>query len=153
MAPASPRTDTAQAPTAPPEAAWRRVYKGLCDAQRLRILHLLRAGPLCVCHLTEILGTHQVQVSKQLRYMRDLGLLSVRRHAQWRIYRIREDSSPLLEANLRCLEDCYGEDLRFAEDLRRRDEVLFRANDEEGDCSVVPRDAPPWPDAVPDARS
>lgn len=117
---------------------WLRVYKCLCDEQRLRILNLLQAGPLCVCHLTEILGTTQVRVSKQLRYMKDLGLVSVRRRAQWRIYRIREDSSPLLEENLRCLQDCYGEDLRFAEDLERRQQVLQSMGREESSCAGLP---------------
>ena len=137
MATASPRTASATPPMAPPEGAWLRVYKCLCDTQRLRILNLLRAGPLCVCHLTEILGTSQVRVSKQLRYMKDLGLVSVRRRAQWRIYRIREDSSPLLEENLRCLQDCHGEDLRFAEDLRQREALLRRGRREDASCAAL----------------
>ena len=32
-----------------------RIYECLCDATRLRILHLLTHGPLCVCHIQEIL--------------------------------------------------------------------------------------------------
>ncbi|MCD8482802.1 MAG: metalloregulator ArsR/SmtB family transcription factor [Verrucomicrobia bacterium] len=51
------------------------VYKCLCDEQRLRILNLLKAGPLCVCHLMEILETDQVKISKQLKYMKDHGLV------------------------------------------------------------------------------
>lgn len=102
------------------------IYKCLCDVQRLRILNLLREGPLCVCHLMEILDESQVKVSKQLLYMKRLGLLEAERHAQWRVYRIREPRNPLLEENLRCLQDVASEDLRFAEDSRARGRILRR---------------------------
>lgn len=103
------------------------VYKCFCDTQRLRILNLLSRGPLCVCHLMEILDVDQVKMSKQLQYMKKLGMLEVERVAQWRIYRIVDSPSPLLEENLRCLQDFAGEDLNFAGDLRRREEVLNRS--------------------------
>ncbi|MBC2604018.1 ArsR/SmtB family transcription factor [Puniceicoccus vermicola] len=106
-----------------------RVYKCLCDVQRLRILNLLREGPLCVCHLMEILEADQVKMSKQLQYMKKLGMLEVERVAQWRIYRIATPTNPLVEENLRCLQDCGPEDLRFAEDLRKRKEVLARSDE------------------------
>ncbi len=103
------------------------LYKCLCDKQRLRILNLLREGPLCVCHLMEILDADQVKMSKQLRYMKKLGMLEAERAAQWRIYRIASQGNPLLEQNLRCLQDYASEDLRFREDLRARKEVLARS--------------------------
>jgi ArsR family transcriptional regulator len=72
----------------------------------------------------KILGEEQVKMSKQLAYMKRLGLLEVDRHAQWRIYRLREPRSPLLVENLKCLQDVAGEDFKFAEDLRERDRIL-----------------------------
>ena len=42
------------------------IYKCIADPQRLRILNLLEAGPLCVCHMQEILEVPQVKMSKQL---------------------------------------------------------------------------------------
>ena len=104
-----------------------RVYKCLCDAQRLRILNLLSRGPLCVCHLMEVLAVDQVKMSKQLQYMRKLGVLEVEKVAQWRIYRISDSPSPLLLENLRCLQSLSGEELPFEEDLQRRAEVLERS--------------------------
>lgn len=103
------------------------IYKCLCDEQRLRILNLLREGPLCVCHLMEILDADQVKVSKQLRYMKDLGIVEGERHAQWVIYRLADEGHPLLTENLKCLQDCAGESLAFAEDLRKRRTVTARA--------------------------
>ena len=52
-----------------------RIYKCLCDPLRLRVLNLLQEGPLCVCHLMEILDCDQVRMSKQLRYMKEQGMV------------------------------------------------------------------------------
>jgi len=116
-----------------------QVYKCLCDRQRLRILNLLRAGPLCVCHLMDILEVDQVKMSKQLQYMRQKDIVEVERVAQWRVYRISRRSSPLLEENLKCLQDCQSEQLGFAEDMLRRKELLARAEQDSavGLCCAV----------------
>lgn len=112
------------------------VYKCLCDRQRLRILNLLRGGPLCVCHLMEILEADQVKVSKQLRYMKEHGLVASERRAQWMIYRLAEPSNPLLEENLRCLQDCAGEELCFREDLKKRAAILKRLRKDGPACAA-----------------
>jgi len=111
------------------------IYKCLCDRQRLRILNLLRAGPLCVCHLMEILETDQVKTSKQLRYMKELAMVEAERQAQWMIYRLPEPRHPLLEENLKCLQDCAGEELCFKEDLKRRAKLIRRLSKETSGCS------------------
>ncbi len=114
-----------------------RIYKCLCDEQRLRILNLLRLGPLCVCHLMEILGEEQVKVSKQLRYMKELGIVEGERWAQWMVYRLAEEDNPLLRENLRCLQDVAGERLAFGEDLRKRAEVMERVGMEGSACAAA----------------
>lgn len=111
------------------------IYKCLCDRQRLRILNLLREGPLCVCHLMEILESDQVKTSKQLRYMKELGMVESERQAQWMIYRLPEPPHPLLVENLKCLQDCAGEDLRFKADLKLRAKVLQRLRKEPSACA------------------
>ncbi len=95
------------------------VYKCLCDETRLRILNLLNHGPLCVCHLQDILGESQVRVSKQLALMRRLGLVAVTRNANWRIYRIPDTAPALLVENLKCLQDLKLEGKIFRADLKR----------------------------------
>ncbi len=112
-----------------------QVYKCLCDRQRLRILNLLRGGPLCVCHLMEILEMDQVKTSKQLRYMKELGLVEAEREAQWMIYRLAEPVHPLLAENLKCLQDCAGEELCFREDLKARAKVIRRLRQRSAACS------------------
>ncbi|MBC2594142.1 winged helix-turn-helix transcriptional regulator [Ruficoccus amylovorans] len=115
-----------------------QVYKCLCDEQRLRILNLLQEGPLCVCHLMEILEADQVKISKQLRYMKQLGMVESERCAQWMIYRLADGGNPLLVENLKCLQDCAGESLAFAADLRKRREVTARGRLDETLCKSVP---------------
>lgn len=102
------------------------VFKCLCDVQRLRILNLLREGPLCVCHLMEILDAEQVKISKQLKYLKDHGMVEAERDAQWMIYRLADPENRLLQENLSCLQDCAAEELGLAADLARRAEIIQR---------------------------
>ena len=98
------------------------IYSCLCDRTRLRILHLLGEGPLCVCHLQTILGEPQVKVSKHLGYLMTHGMVEVRRDGKWRIYRLAARRTPAMEANLACLQDCVAEDAVF-----RRDRAKLQA--------------------------
>ncbi len=95
------------------------VYKCLCNRTRLRILHLLREGPLCVCHLQDILEESQVKMSKHLGYLRRNGLIESERKANWTIYRLPERTNKLLEENLKCLQDVFSEDSVFRRDMKR----------------------------------
>lgn len=95
------------------------VYKCLCDETRLRILNLLRQGPLCVCHVQEALREPQSKISKQLSYMKRNGLLDSRRHNNWTIYELAKDKNLLLEENLRCLQDLVFENPQFKVDCAR----------------------------------
>ncbi len=96
-----------------------KIYKCLCDETRLRILHLLTQGPLCVCHFQEILQLPQVAVSKHLAYLRRAGLVEVRRHEQWMIYSLPASPGPELDRQLSCLQDCVQTEPIFRADLRR----------------------------------
>ena len=91
------------------------VYKCLGDETRLRVLNLLRSGPLCVCHVQEALQLAQPKVSKQLAYLKKHGLLESRRHNNWTIYEISRGERSLLKTNLSALEavfetGCFEED-------------------------------------------
>jgi ArsR family transcriptional regulator len=101
-----------------------RIYKCLCDMQRLRILNLLKDGPLCVCHLMEILDAEQVKISKQLSYMKKQGLLQSQRNAQWMVYSLTDRPHPLLLENLKCLQDSTNEYPVFQKDLIKRSRLL-----------------------------
>ncbi|WOO40879.1 metalloregulator ArsR/SmtB family transcription factor [Rubellicoccus peritrichatus] len=110
------------------------VYKCLCDIQRLRILNLLKGGPLCVCHLIEVLDAGSVKISKQLRYMKELGMVEVTREANWMIYSLPQPPNPLVIQNLKCLQDCADEHVCFGDDLKKRAEILARIESEQSNC-------------------
>ncbi len=99
-----------------------QIYQCLCDPTRLRILHLLAQGPLCVCHFQAVLGEPQVKISKHLGYLKARGMVEARREANWMVYSLPSRPSRELKANLACLQDCAGEDPIFrrdAEQLRK----------------------------------
>lgn len=100
-----------------------RIYECLCDGTRLRIIHLLTRGPLCVCHLQSILDLPQARISQHLSYLRERGMVSNRRRGAWMIYSLPEAPSPELARHLACLQDCVREDAGFQRDLERLNEI------------------------------
>ncbi|HEY5741202.1 MAG TPA: metalloregulator ArsR/SmtB family transcription factor [Terrimicrobiaceae bacterium] len=100
-----------------------RIYQCFCDATRLRIIHLLAHGPLCVCHFQQILELPQTKVSQHLAYLRKHGLVECTRHGTWMIYSLPLTPSLELEANLKCLQDCAPTDKRFRADLKGLEKV------------------------------
>jgi ArsR family transcriptional regulator len=100
-----------------------QIYRCLCDETRLRILHLLTQGPLCVCHFQTILRLPQVAVSKHLAYLRAHGLVVAQRHEKWMIYRLPDKAPAELDLQLRCLQDCVQSHPVFREDLRRLQKI------------------------------
>lgn len=112
-----------------------QIYRCLCDLQRLRILNLLKEGPLCVCHLVEILEADQVKISKQLRYMKELGMLKSDRVAQWMVYRLADPENALLQANLQCLQDGSRESKCFSDDTKKQRKIRRRITREHPVCA------------------
>jgi Predicted transcriptional regulators len=100
-----------------------QIYQCFCDATRLRILHLLTHGPLCVCHFQEILGIPQTKVSQHLAYLRKRDLVECTRRGTWMIYSLPANPPLELETNLKCLQDCVQADKRFRKDLEKRRHV------------------------------
>lgn len=96
-----------------------QIYECLCDPTRLRLLHVLAQGPLCVCHFQEILGEPQVKISKHLAYLRARGLVVVERSGNWMVYELPAKPPRELAANLACLQDYAREDSVFKRDLAR----------------------------------
>ena len=111
------------------------IYKCIADAQRLRILNLLNAGPLCVCHLQEILDATQVKVSKQLAIMKQLGLLKSHREGTWMIYSLTQPVNGLIQANLNHLlaAQC-AECNQLQKDLITREKIVTALAKSGSDC-------------------
>jgi ArsR family transcriptional regulator len=111
------------------------IYKCITDPQRLRILNLLEAGALCVCHLQELLAVPQVKMSKQLASMKQLGLIESHREGTWMLYSLVEPLHGLVRANLHYLReaDC-AECNQLQSDLVNRGKLILRITQTEGEC-------------------
>jgi ArsR family transcriptional regulator len=107
-----------------------QIYECFCDPTRLRILNLLLQGPLCVCHLQDILDEPQVKISKHLLYLRQRGIVEVERCGNWMIYALPVKRGPELEANLKCLQDCAPTQPIFKKDLKALAALHAKRNDD-----------------------
>lgn len=96
-----------------------KIYECLCDETRLRIVQMLTGGPLCVCHLKEVLDIPQARVSQHLAYLRERGMVECRRRGTWMVYSLPEKPSDGLSRHLACLLDCAASDRLFRGDLRK----------------------------------
>ena len=64
------------------------LLKVVAEPMRWRIVQLLAAEELCVCHLVEALDAAQPLVSHHLRVLREAGLVETERHRYWTYYRL-----------------------------------------------------------------
>ena len=67
-----------------------RLFQALADTTRLRILGLLLAGEVCVCHIHESLRIPQPKASRHLAYLKRAGLVSARKDGLWVHYRLAD---------------------------------------------------------------
>ena len=100
------------------------IYRSFSDFTRLRILNLLRQQPICVCHIQDVLGLPQVNVSQHLAYLRNAGIVTFDRVQTWKIYRIVSPAPPELRVNLEALARCTKSNRTFQMDLSRLKRVL-----------------------------
>ena len=119
-----------------------RIHECLCDRTRLRIVSLLLGGPLCVCHLQDVLREPQVKISRHLAYLRRRGMVAPERCGQWMIYRLPKTRTPALEANLACLQDCGREERIFQSDIARLEKLKRKLGDNCPACVREPSTVP-----------
>jgi DNA-binding transcriptional ArsR family regulator len=77
------------------------LYEALAEPHRRRIIELVADGERTAGDIVEALAISQPGVSKHLRILREAGLVSVRKDAQRRLYRLEPDKLAELDAWLR----------------------------------------------------
>ncbi|MCC9606540.1 metalloregulator ArsR/SmtB family transcription factor [Blastopirellula sp. JC732] len=80
-------------------------FRALSDPTRLRILHLLRKGELCVCDLVNVLDVPQPTASRHLAYLKKSGLVAARKEGLWQYYRLIPPVSKFHKSLLKCVAD------------------------------------------------
>jgi ArsR family transcriptional regulator len=88
-----------------------RLFSALADPTRLRLLHLMRDGEICVCFLHGVLRTNQPKTSRHLAYLRKAGLVEARRDGKWMHYRIRKQEGKLQQILTQTLDQVRKEAL------------------------------------------
>lgn len=71
-------------------------FRMLADPTRLRLLHSLGTGPLCVRDLALLAGVSESATSHQLRLLRDRGLVTTRRAGTIIYYSLSDHHLPTL---------------------------------------------------------
>ena len=104
-----------------------QVFRALADATRVRILHLLGGGPLCVGDLVSVLGVPQPTASRHLAYLRKSGLVVDERRGQWSFYKLAGADSHFHEKVLETLQAAGS-------GQTRADDAALRALRRAGGC-------------------
>ncbi|WP_223068652.1 ArsR/SmtB family transcription factor [Paenibacillus caui] len=79
------------------------VFAALAEPNRLRIVELLRDGPLTVGDIADQARLRQPQASKHLRTLNEAGLVEAQAEANRRFYKLRPEPFQEMEA---WLESC-----------------------------------------------
>jgi ArsR family transcriptional regulator len=95
------------------------MFRALSDRTRLRIMHMLGGGELCVCHIVDVLGVPQPKTSRHLAYLRKAGLVMCRKQGLWCYYRLAEPTSDFHAKLIDCLSSCCKEVPQLPNDSKR----------------------------------
>ena len=101
----------------------QKVLTAMADETRLRIIHLLSAGELCVCDLMSVLKEPQSKVSRHLAFLRKNQVVKARREGLWMYYQLSHPSSKMLKTMLKAVKFGPKDFKQLKKDL-----ITFRAS-------------------------
>jgi len=99
------------------------MFRAFSDRTRLRIMHLLQPGELCVCDLVSVLDVPQPKISRHLSYLRRTGLVKARKEGLWAYYKLAPATDAFHRKMLDCVATCFTdvpELVKDAADLKER---------------------------------
>ncbi|MNC26100.1 Transcriptional repressor SdpR [compost metagenome] len=95
-------------------------FSALAEPTRLRIVEILKDGPMSVGDIAERLGLRQPQASKHLRVLLEAGLVEVEAAANRRNYRLRTEPLQALDAWLEAYRRIWNERFDNLDDYLRQ---------------------------------
>ncbi|MEQ1354803.1 MAG: metalloregulator ArsR/SmtB family transcription factor [Candidatus Acidiferrum sp.] len=95
------------------------LFRAFSDRTRLRILHLLLKGELCVCDIVTVVRVPQPTASRHLAYLLRSGLITKRKQGLWSYYKLAPAISLLHRNLIKCLKECFRSVPELAADSRR----------------------------------
>jgi len=84
-------------------------FRAFSDPTRLRILHLLQGGELCVGDLVQIIQVPQPTASRHLAYLRRTELVTARKDGVWTYYTLAAPHNRFHQKLLECPTHCFEE--------------------------------------------
>lgn len=94
-------------------------FKALSDANRIRILKMLKIKPLCVCEITFVLGLAVSTVSKHLSILRDSGFISDKKDGKWVSYYLNRDRETVEDDLIKLIQKWMPDDDTLENDRKR----------------------------------
>ncbi|MED1919617.1 metalloregulator ArsR/SmtB family transcription factor [Brevibacillus sp. DP1.3A] len=91
----------------------------LAEPNRMKIVELLRDGPLTVGEIADQLGLRQPQASKHLKVLSDNGIVDVKAEANRRIYKLRPEPFRALDSWVKSFQRVMEERFDNLEDYLR----------------------------------
>jgi ArsR family transcriptional regulator len=99
------------------------MFRAFSDRTRLRILHLLQGGELCVGDIVAILRLPQPRVSRHLAYLRKAGLVRSRKESLWSFNSLAPAQAPFHKNLVDCLATCFRDVPEIKADQARAERV------------------------------
>ena len=84
------------------------MFRAFSDRTRLRILHLLLDGELCVCDIVRVLEMSQPKISRHLAYLRRAGLVQARKDGLCMHYKLIPADDDFHQSLMNCLRSCFN---------------------------------------------
>jgi ArsR family transcriptional regulator, arsenate/arsenite/antimonite-responsive transcriptional repressor len=119
------RVSESRVPNAP-KTRVDHMFRAFSDPTRLRILHLIRDGEVCVCDLVDVLRLPQPTVSRHLSYLRKAGLVSTREERSWNFYTLTPARTTFHRKLLDCLGACFNDVPELSADSERAKRLKAR---------------------------
>lgn len=67
-----------------------KVFKALCDSNRLKIIEMLLNGEMCACQLLDELNIRQSTLSHHMKSLCESGVVNCRREGKWMYYSLNK---------------------------------------------------------------
>lgn len=106
------------------------ILKALADETRVRIINLLRFGPLCVCEIEDIMKVNQSNASRHLIKLKGADVIIAQKQAQWVYYSLNEQ----LLADHPFVRNLLEQELHENADYCRDVDRLKMFKEQGGDC-------------------
>jgi len=68
-----------------------RIFKALCDPNRLMIIEMLQSGEKCACKILEDLNIAQSTLSHHMKILCESGFVDSRRDGKWMHYSLNKE--------------------------------------------------------------